>query len=296
MNVMKASSRKMQEAREEQRETTKQDFQLNTNYDETTDIDRTQLWEQITTVEPYESLTTDIDKTQQWQEYTTEEPTEKDIFTATQQATTPITSSAECSQIVTRDILEETKKEIINTILSTISLEITKKLEDIEGRLATLICSNDKSPSAIELSWQIYENLQIPLTGWLFVFDQPYNHRTRLDDLNQIAGICHNQVIVTATFNESISLATVGPASVLTLNTSWNQPQQFWQVYWCRKNGKSFGFSPLPSIRQTSADNEDLNSLLRLSWLLDQNIGGYRAGAIRSFADNSLWHKVIYCN
>ncbi|CAF1219153.1 unnamed protein product [Rotaria sp. Silwood1] len=45
-----------------------------------------------------------------------------------------------------------------------------------------------------------------------------------------------------------------------------------------------------------NADNEDLNSPLRLSWLLDQNIGGYRAGAVRSLTDNSMWHKVIYCN
>jgi hypothetical protein len=76
----------------------------------------------------------------------------------------------------------------------------------------------------------------------------------------------------------------------------WNQPQQLGQVYWYRTSGKSFGFSPSATIRQTSADNEDLNSPLRLSWLLDQNVGGYRAGTTRSLADNSLWHKVIYCN
>ena len=91
-------------------------------------------------------------------------------------------------------------------------------------------------------------------------------------------------------------LAAVGPASILSLNTNWNQPQQFGQVYWYRTAGKSFGFAPSGTIRQTTADNEDLTNAQRLSWLLDQNIGGYRVGALRSLQDNALWRKIIYCN
>ncbi|CAF3659247.1 unnamed protein product [Rotaria sp. Silwood1] len=272
---------------------TEQPLELNT------DSDRTQSWEQIATAEPLES-NTNIDATQTWQEFTTEEPTEQDNFTAIQEITSTIapstTSTTACLPSITPEALEETKKEIIDTILLAISREITNKLEAIEARLSTLTCSNDKDSSAVKLSWQIYENLQIPLIGWLRVFDQPYSHQTRSDHIAQIAGLCHDQVLVAATFNGSISLAAVGPASILTLNTTWNQPQLFGQVYWYRTHGKSFGFSPLATIRQTSADNEDLNSPLRLSWLLDQNIGGYRAGAVRSLTDNSMWHKVIYCN
>jgi hypothetical protein len=193
-------------------------------------------------------------------------------------------------------MLEEIKKEIIEAVIRNISLEINSRLEEMEARLSALNCSTNNTSSAIELSWQIYENLQIPLTGWLLVFDQPYSHKTRIDDLNQIDGICHNEVLVGATYNGSIILAAVGPASVLTLNTMWNRSQQFGQVYWYRTEGKSFGFSPTITIRQTSADNEDLDSPLRLSWLLDQNMGGYRAGVARSLADNTLWHKIIYCN
>ncbi|CAF0907647.1 unnamed protein product [Rotaria sordida] len=275
-------------------ETTEQDFHF-----DTTNYGETQSWNEITTPE-FNQSNTNIDITQTCQDFTTKEPSQQENFTTTEEITSTMTAtttaSVTCPPSITREIVEETKKEIIDRILAIISNEITNKLEAIKEHLLTLTCSNNQNSKPIELSWQIYENLQIPLIGWLRVFDQAYSHQTRIEHLNQIADLCHNHVLVAATFNGLISLAAAGPASVLTLNTTWNQPQLFGQVYWYRTNGKSFGFSPLPTIRQTSADNEDLNSPLRLSWLLDQNIGGYRAGAIRSLPDNSMWHKVIYCN
>ena len=300
-----------------QGETTEQPLELGTNTDATqswqeetteqlllessTNIDRTQSWQGETTEQPFE-LSNNTDATQSWENFTTEGASEESNFTTvttTQQITSTMTTttiSATCPPSITPDNLEEAKKEIISSVLLAISREITSKLEAIEERLSTLTCSNNNTTPPLELAWQIYENLQISLNGWLRVFEQPYSHKTRTEDLNQIAGICHNQMLVAAMFNKSISLAAVGPTSVLTLNTTWNQPQKVGQVYWYRTNGKSFGFSPLATIRQTPGDNEDLSSPLRLSWLLDQNIGGYRAGAIRSLADNSLWRKVIYCN
>ncbi|CAF1033858.1 unnamed protein product [Rotaria sordida] len=242
-------------------ETTEQDFHF-----DTTNYGETQSWNEITTPE-FNQSNTNIDITQTCQDFTTKEPSQQENFTTTEEITSTMTAtttaSVTCPPSITREIVEETKKEIIDRILAIISNEITNKLEAIKENLLTLTS---------------------------------YSHQTRIEHLNQTAGLCHNHVLVAATFNGSISLAAAGPASVLTLNTIWNQPQLFGQVYWYRTNGKSFGFSPLPTIRQTSADNEDLNSPLRLSWLLDQNIGGYRAGAIRSLPDNSIWHKVIYCN
>jgi hypothetical protein len=258
-----------------------------------TDFPTTQSWDQMITEESLE-LSTNIDKSQLQEEITTEEPLEKNTeddtteetskqedFTTAQQITSTVPTT--CPPSITLDMLEKIKKEIIDAVLQTISSDINSTLEALEARLCTLDCLNNNISSTIKLDWQIYENLQIPLTGWLSVFDQPYSHKTRIDDLNQIAGICHNEVLVGAT-------------SVLTINTMWNTPQQFGQVYWYRTKGQSFGFSPNAYIRQTSADNEDLNSSVRLSWLLDQNMGGYRAGVARLLGDSSLWHKVIYCN
>jgi hypothetical protein len=296
-----------------QQDTTEQSLRLDINYDTTqsehqgiteellnlsTDTDTSQSGGQITTEEPAET-STDSGATQIWETFTTGQPSEQDNFTTTTQqmtSTMTTTNSTTCPSSIVCNISEETKQEIIDTVLLAVTSEITNQLEAMEAHLSALIYTYNGNSSAIQLSWQIYENLQIPLIGWLRVFDYPYSHKTRIDDLNQIAGICHNDVLVGATFNRSIVLAAVGPASVLTLNTMWNRSQQVGQVYWYRSDGRSFGFSPHSTIRQTTGDNEDMNSPLRLSWLLDQNMGGYRAGATRPLADDSLWHKVIYCN
>lgn len=245
---------------------------------QTTEEGTTEYWdEQLTTGD---SLGTDYvdDTTQSWQ----------GNFTTTETTT--------CPPSISLDNLDEMKKDIINTIIANLSLEIANKIEEMEVRLSSIIRSNTNPGKPLSLSWQIYENLQVPLNGWLRVFDQPYSHKTCITDLNQAAGICRNEVLVGATYNQSIVLAAVGPATVLSVNTLWNQPQQFGQVYWYRTNGKSFGFAPDSSIRQTLGDNYDLTNSQRLSWILDQDIGGYRVGSTRSFIDDSLWHKIIYCN
>jgi hypothetical protein len=278
-------------------QTTEESLQFSTGFDAT---------QSAMTEQPLE-MTTDSAVTQTWEQWTTDggnlttvDETEQMLNTTVAEQTTTstmaTTSSSPCPPTLNREILDEIKKEIYDAVLLAMTNASTSQLEAMEARLSALIHSNDEPKTPVVLDGQIYENLQIQLYGWTRVFDQPYSHNTRSDDLNQIAGICHNQVLVAATFNGSISLAAVGPASVLTLNTAWNRPQQLGQVYWYRTPGKSFGFSPVDTIRQTTADNEDLNSPLRLSWLLDQNFGGYRAGAVRSLADSSLWHKVIYCN
>ncbi|CAF0892118.1 unnamed protein product [Adineta ricciae] len=260
-----------------------------------TDTAATHVWQQETTEQPLLELSTNTDATHSWQGQTTEEILVERNFTSTVTTTTTATSST-CPPSITPDMLEAAKREIIDSIYLAISRQVTGRLEAIEERLSALSCSSGSPSPPIQLAWQIYENLQIKLNGWLLVFDQPYSHRTRTEDLNQIAGICRNDVLVAASFNKTISVAAVGPAKILTLNTTWNRPEQFGQVYWYRTNGKSFGFSPLSTIRQTSGDNEDLSSSLRLSWILDQNTGGYRAGTTRLLTNDSIWRKVIYCN
>ena len=268
--------------------------------DWTTEFDNTLDGTEATTESPFDE-TTDFDTTDNSESYTTdyenvtatEEPiamTTNSVMATTEQ------SNSSCPETIDRETLEKMKNDMVDQILVALSKELSKQLEALEARLANSTVTKEQVTSPVELDWQIYENLQIKLHGWTLVFDQPYSHKTRLEDLTQVAGICHNHVLVGATLNGTMSLAAVGPSSVLTLNTQWNQPQQFGQVYWYRNSGKSFGFSPSSTIRQTSGDNEDLSSPWRLSWALDQNIGGYRAGATRSLHDNSLWHKVIYCN
>lgn len=270
--------------------TTEEPWSFNTTDDHTwqmnTDDETTMDQSFELTTEDLWNFNTTGDATQEWESSTTEQVTEM-VSTMT---------STMCPPSLTPEMLEEMTREIIDAVLRNISDQINSRLEEIEARLAESNCSKSGAIPAIQLSWQIYENLQIPLTGWLSVFDQPYSHPTRIDDLKQISGICHNEVLVGAMHDGVITLAAVGPVSVLTLNTPWNQPKQFGEVYWYSTNGKSFGFAPTSTIRQTSADTQDLDDSQRLSWLLDQNIGGYRAGVTRSLTNDALWHKIVYCN
>jgi hypothetical protein len=62
-------------------------------------------------------------------------------------------------------------------------------------------------------------------------------------------------------------------------------------LYWYNVYGKSFGFSPVQNVYLNSADvNTDYGDL-RLSWHIDQGIGGYRAGTMNP---SSEYRKVIY--
>ena len=256
------------------------------------ETNETQSWSDETTMQSIIELETSSNTNESWEECTTEH------VSADNNVTTITPSISTCPPAVTPEMLDAAKREIIDSITSAISRHIGDRLDALEARLSTLSCSSAPTSPPVRLAWQIYENLQVQLHGWLRVFDQPYSHRTRTrtDDLSQLSGICQNDVLVAASFNNSISLAAVGPASVLTLNKVWNRPQLVGQVYWYRTNGQSFGFSPLPAVRQTSGDKEDLTSPLRLSWILDQSAGGYRAGTTRALTDSSLWRKVIFCN
>lgn len=181
-----------------------------------------------TTMQSIIELETSSNTNESWEECTTEH------VSADSNVTTITPSISTCPPAVTPEMLDAAKREIIDSITSAISRHIGDRLDALEARLSMLSCSSAPTSPPVRLAWQIYENLQVPLHGWLRVFDQPYSHRTRTrtDDLSQLSGICHNDVLVAASFNNSISLAAVGPASVLTLNTAWNRPQLVGQVYW----------------------------------------------------------------
>ena len=63
-------------------------------------------------------------------------------------------------------------------------------------------------------------------------------------------------------------------------------------LYWYNVYGNSFGFSPVENVNLNSADVEnDDQSEYRLSWHIDQGIGGYRAGDMYPSGE---YYKVIY--
>jgi hypothetical protein len=65
-------------------------------------------------------------------------------------------------------------------------------------------------------------------------------------------------------------------------------------AYWYNCIGKSFGYAASPSIILNSADTSSDLCAYRLSWHVDQNVGGYRAGCTTGLNDNQRYYKQIY--
>lgn len=80
--------------------------------------------------------------------------------------------------------------------------------------------------------------------------------------------------------------------NILANKTALNDTKLVDGVYWYFTPNQSFGFSPSPIIQQDSADIYDDNiDNQRVSWHLDQGVGGYRLGILNPFSNN--YYKVI---
>jgi hypothetical protein len=83
------------------------------------------------------------------------------------------------------------------------------------------------------------------------------------------------------------------PASDLVSSSSTSQaygPKN--GVYWYYYSGYSVGFASSSSIRLGSADTNSTDCSRRLSWYLDQNLGGYRSGCNTDIRGGE--RKIIY--
>jgi hypothetical protein len=65
-------------------------------------------------------------------------------------------------------------------------------------------------------------------------------------------------------------------------------------AYWYYIPGMSFGFASEGDIYLDPVDFSDTNCENRLSWYLDGQTGGYRAGCSMNLNDNTNWRKIIY--
>ncbi len=64
-------------------------------------------------------------------------------------------------------------------------------------------------------------------------------------------------------------------------------------AYWYNCVGRSFGFAPSSSISLQYVDTESSQCEYRLSWYVDLNFGGWRAGCAIGLYDSS-YYKQIY--
>ena len=92
----------------------------------------------------------------------------------------------------------------------------------------------------------------------------------------------------------TIYLGAFALASEIHKITVKNTPHESNGVYWYFTPLKSFGFLGDTDLQQnTTADVGTTNPDSRLSWNLDNRMGGYRAGALTEI-DNKYTKKIIY--
>ena len=96
-------------------------------------------------------------------------------------------------------------------------------------------------------------------------------------------------------FESTIYLGAFGRAPNVHERTELNTPNLSNGVYWYFTPGKSFGFlRDTELIQEPTVDIGTENADSRLSWNLDNGIGGDRAGLYSNLKYESVYRKLIY--
>ena len=136
--------------------------------------------------------------------------------------------------------------------------------------------------------------------GFSVVYHGTYaTNGTTTSILDNIKAGCSTSSIICATGYGSanpdilITIACGNCLSILGNQTALNVPRLVDGVYWHYTDGRSFGFSPSPKIKQVAGDTVDLNCTQRLSWHLISGLYGYRLGSLAALNGNPRYHKLI---
>jgi hypothetical protein len=136
--------------------------------------------------------------------------------------------------------------------------------------------------------------------GFRLVYNYTYSHVTTRSEILSVRSQCTSSTIICVGGNRYdetfLRLVACANCFYVTTETILNQPQYYGGAYWYFTDGYSFGFAPIFTITQNTADTFDQSSNLRLSWHLDGSSGGWRLGFITSLNGDTDYYKKIYLN
>jgi hypothetical protein len=125
--------------------------------------------------------------------------------------------------------------------------------------------------------------------------DVPYSDYTTQVKLNACSIDPNQYVAVGAKQAGSSTLALVAIARASEVFAQHCDARLANGVYWYNCVGQSFGFAATSSINLNSADTTSDQCEYRLSWHVDQGIGGYRVGCLTNLnSDSSYYYKQIF--
>jgi hypothetical protein len=149
--------------------------------------------------------------------------------------------------------------------------------------------------------FRIVENYSVSsLTsqGFKLCYSAAYSDITSQDDMAACNKDPSKKVFVGAMESVGSSKFTVGAGglagNVFAPTTSYNRAYLANGVYWYNYDGKSFGFAPKETIFLEDADTYEISSNERLSWHVNGQAGGWRAGSVNSLTNDETWRKVMY--
>ena len=125
-------------------------------------------------------------------------------------------------------------------------------------------------------------------------YSNPYSESTT----TQNVGLCAGPILFVGAKGNNTStflLGAYGLSSEIQNLTEMNKPHVSYGVKWYKTPGYSFGFlDPRGQLNQRTADVGEDYSDSRLSWHLDLNVGGYRAGSYMYLNSAETFSKNIY--
>ena len=129
--------------------------------------------------------------------------------------------------------------------------------------------------------------------GCSVCFDSTYATPTTTSMINACSGP-YLFVGAISSYSSTYLVGAFGSATEVQRQTALNTPHLSGGVYWYFTTGESFGFLNSTDLQQNSADVGSTSPASRLSWHVDQNAGGYRAGENMELNSDTTWRKSIY--
>ena len=151
--------------------------------------------------------------------------------------------------------------------------------------------SNSTPPNGIQKDFGVEKLLNC---GFRKCYDEPYSWATTSSELLVCNGTWFFVGAQQASSLNSISIGSFGDNSIFSTTSSTALAQPHLGTYWYFYSGYSFGFSATSQINLQPGDILSSNCDSRLSWHLDNNAGGYRAGCVTNLISSTSWRKVIY--
>eukprot|EP00747_Dinoflagellata_sp_TGD_P184199 gnl/TRDRNA2_/TRDRNA2_39628_c0_seq1.p1 gnl/TRDRNA2_/TRDRNA2_39628_c0~~gnl/TRDRNA2_/TRDRNA2_39628_c0_seq1.p1 ORF type:complete len:351 (+),score=77.01 gnl/TRDRNA2_/TRDRNA2_39628_c0_seq1:64-1116(+) len=136
------------------------------------------------------------------------------------------------------------------------------------------------------------------LFGWRLFFSKPYSHPTTMSDFMppdaEPGAVGALLLAAREEGSDVLKVAAMGNFEVITAERDDSSTCFHNGVHWYCKQKASVGFAPNKDVGLNFADSSNLGCKLRLSWHLQHELGGWRAGDACELSNSPQWEKLIF--